>query len=295
VQLLTYLSLVFTTLLWGGTFVAGRVLAGELAPSSSAFLRFLIASLALTAILIFTEKKPASPPRNTWLPLLLLGATGVFLYNVLFFYGLKHIGGGRASLIIACTPLTISLCGIIFLKERMTLIKGAGILVSLVGALVVISNGHLETILTLGFGVGEKAMVGCVLSWTAYSIIGRSVLRSLSPLSSVCYSSLVGTVLLFFPALAGGLQANLMSISNLGWLCLGYLGIFGTAVGFSLYYIAITRIGTTRAGVFINLVPVFGLLLSWLFLNESVTATVLTGGILVLAGIALTNYQGYGG
>ncbi len=290
-QILTYCSLVLTTLLWGGTFVAGRLLAAELTPSSSAFLRFLIAGVALTPILIFSERKVTLPPRNTLLPLLLLGATGVFLYNVLFFFGLKHIGGGRASLIIACTPLAISVSGIIFLRERPTLLKGFGILLSLAGALVVISNGHLESILSLSFGVGEKALVGCVFSWTAYTIIGRSVLRSMSPLSSVYYSCLAGTFLLLAPALGGGLLHDISSISAPGWLCLGYLGVFGTALGFSLYYAAINRIGTTRAGVFINLVPVFGLLLSWLLLDESVTPTVLSGGLLVLTGIALTNFK----
>ncbi len=290
-QYVTYISLIFTMLLWGGTFVAGRLLAGNVEPANSAFLRFFIATLTLLIIHLCSEKRLVIPPKKTWLPLFLLGATGVFLYNVLFFYGLNHINGGRASLIIASTPLIITLCGIIFFKEQPTFLKIGGVLLSLVGTLTVISNGHLETILTLGFGVGEKAFLGCVLSWAAYSIIGKSVLNSLSPLTSVFYSSLIGTVLLFVPAAANGLLNDLFTFSVPSWLTLVYLGVFGTAIGFSLYYRGITRIGTTRAGIFINLVPLFGVLLSWLILNESVNPAVLFGGLLILTGVALTNYQ----
>lgn len=271
--------------------MAGRILAGNVDPANSAFLRFFIATLALLIIHLYSDKRLTIPPKRTWFPLFLLGATGVFLYNVLFFYGLNHIGGGRASLIIASTPLTITLCGIIFFKERPTLLKSSGIFLSLIGALTVISNGHMATILTLGFGVGERAFIGCVLSWAAYSIIGKSVLKSLSPLTSVFYSSLIGTVLLFIPAAANGLLYKLATFSYPSWLSLAYLGVFGTAIGFSLYYRGITLIGTTRAGIFINLVPLFGLLLSWLILNESVNPAVLLGGLLILTGVALTNYQ----
>ncbi len=164
-------------------------------------------------------------------------------------------------------------------------------MLSLIGALTVISNGHLDTVLTLGFGTGEKALLGCVLSWTAYSVIGKTVLKALTPLRSVCYSSIVGTLLLFIPAAREGLFHKLPNLSNIDWLCLAYLGVLGTALGFSLYYSAIAKIGTTRAGIFINLVPLFGVLLSWLVLKEAVTPTVLAGGLLILTGVALTNYQ----
>lgn len=288
---LTYISLIFTMLLWGGTFVAGRILAGNVEPANSAFLRFFIATLTLLVIQLYSERRLVIPPKKTWFALFLLGVTGIFLYNVFFFYGLNHIGGGRASLIIASTPLIITLCGIIFFKERPTYLKSCGVLLSLTGAFTVISNGRLETILTLGFGTGEKAFIGCVLSWAAYSIIGKSVLKSLSPLTSVFYSSLIGTVLLFLPAAGNGILYKIGNFSYPSWFSLMYLGVFGTAIGFSLYYRGITRIGTTRAGIFINLVPLFGILLSWLILDESVNPAVLLGGLLILTGVALTNYQ----
>ena len=287
----TYFSLVLTTFLWGGTFIAGRLLADSVAPAGSAFLRFLIASAAMLVVTRLVEKKLILPPKKLWFPLLLLGMTGVFAYNVFFFTGLQHINAGRASLIIACTPLVITLFAAIFLHEHLTLLRAGGVLLSLIGAIMVISNGHPGSLLTGGFGSGEQAMIGCVLSWSAYSLIGRSVLSTLSPLTAVCYSSIIGTVLLAIPAISGGLLGRLSMVSSLDWASLAYLGIFGTALGFSLYYLAIKKIGATRAGIFINLVPLFSILLSWLILGESVKLIVLAGGFLVLTGVTLTNYR----
>jgi drug/metabolite transporter (DMT)-like permease len=288
---ITYLSLVFTMLLWGGTFIAGRLLAASVEPASAAFLRFLIASAAMLLVTRLVEKRLVIPTKNMWIPLILLGMTGVFAYNVFFFSGLQQIGAGRASLIISCTPLVITIFAAIFLRERLTPLKAFGVLLSLTGAIVVISNGHPGSLFTGGFGSGEQALIGCVLSWSAYSLIGRSVLVTLSPLNAVCYSSIIGTILLSIPAANEGLFCRLSTISSLDWASLAYLGIGGTALGFSHYYQGIKKIGAMRAGIFINLVPLFSILLSWLILGESVKNIVLVGGLLVLTGVTLTNLK----
>jgi drug/metabolite transporter (DMT)-like permease len=288
---ITYITLVFTMLLWGGTFIAGRLLAGSIEPASAAFLRFFIASAAMLVVTRLVEKRLIIPTVKLWIPLILLGMTGVFAYNVFFFSGLQLISAGRASLIISCTPLVITIFAAIFLGERLTPLKAFGVLLSLSGAIIVISNGHPGSLFTGGFGPGEQALVGCVLSWSAYSLIGRSVLATLSPLNAVCYSSMIGTVLLSIPAAYEGLFGRLSTISSLDWASLAYLGIGGTALGFSLYYQGIKRIGAMRAGIFINLVPLFSILLSWLILGESVKIIVLTGGALVLTGVTLTNLR----
>lgn len=289
-KLFTYFTLVLTMLFWGGTFIAGRALAGAIPPASASFLRFTIATFVLFFLVIIGDGKMTIPLRKQWFPLILLGFTGVFSYNVLFFSGLQHIGAGRASLIIALNPLVITVFATIFLKEPLNLKQFAGILLSLTGAIFVISNGHPGMIFTTSSGKGELAMLGCVLSWASFSLIGRVILSSLSPLVSVFYSSLIGTLLLLIPALQSGLIDSISSISPVDWFIIGYLGICGTALSFPLYYYGIKNIGATRAGVFINLVPFFSIILSWFILDESVKTIVITGGIILLCGVSITNY-----
>lgn len=287
----TYLLLILTMFFWGGTFIAGRMLAESVPSTNSAFLRFFIASCSLIILVYFKENKIGLPPVKQWLPLLLLGATGVFAYNIFFFKGLQHINAGRASLIIALNPLVITLCAALFLGEKLTRLKILGVLISLGGAVLVISRGDISQLFSGSFGQGEAAILVCVASWSAYSLIGRTVLKSIKPLTAVCYSSIIGTILLLFPALQNDVFIQFPNYSMQDWLCLSYLGLLGTTVGFSLYYYGITQIGATRAGIFINLVPIFAILLSWSILGEAVQSTVLLGGILVLAGVTITNLQ----
>jgi len=288
----TYITLPLTMLLWGGTFISGRMLAETVAPASAAFLRFTIASFALLLITRLMTGGLQRPRSEHWVPLILLGATGVFSYNICFFIGLKHISAGRAALFVACTPLVITLLSLLLHRERLPLLGFSGILLSLTGAVFVISNGHPGALLHGSFGIGEMALLGCVLSWAAYTLIGRSILTTLTPLTAVCYSSLIGAILLLVPALHAGLIGTLATLTLIDWFNLAYLGIGGTALGFSLYYQGIQKIGATRAGIFINLVPLFALLLSWLLLNEIIRYSVLGGGLLILTGVSLTNATG---
>jgi drug/metabolite transporter (DMT)-like permease len=105
----------------------------------------------------------------------------------------------------------------------------------------------------------------------------------------VFYSSLIGSLLLFWPATYDGSLSGAWNYSVRDWLSIAYLGLLGTAMGFTLYYGAIRRIGASRAGVFINLVPFFSICLSWPILGESVKISVFIGGLILLAGVALTN------
>lgn len=287
----TYFSLVLTMLFWGGTFIAGRALAGSVPPATAAFFRFAIATLALLVLCRIIDGRITFPRPRLWFPLFVLGLTGVFSYNICFFTGLQYIEAGRASLIIALNPLAITLFATLLMKEVLTLRQLTGVLISLTGAIFVISNGHPGSIFSGGFGKGELLILGCVASWATYSLVGRSVLKTLTPLAAVFYSSAIGCLLLLVPAIREGSFSPFVIPSLVDCVSLVFLGLCGTAIGFSLYYQAIRKIGATRSGVFINLVPFFSILLSWVILGEAIKPAVLSGGLLLLAGVTLTNLQ----
>jgi drug/metabolite transporter (DMT)-like permease len=283
----TYLKLFLMAVFWGGTFIAGRRLALEVGPYSGAFLRFLIASACLLALTLRIEGKMPRPRKGQLLTLLLMGLTGVFLYNVFFLKGLKLIEAGRASIIIANNPIFIAVMSALIFRDRLNGLKVAGILISVTGAVVVITRGELSAGLEAGFGWGELFIFGCVASWVAYSLLGKSVMSELSPLAAVTCSSVVGAVCLLPPALAEGL-ADAGRYSPAAWASVAYLGIFGTVIGFVWYYEGIKRIGPVRAGLFINFVPVSAVFLAFLILGEPLTASLLVGAVLVSAGVYLT-------
>ena len=286
-MLYTYLKLLLMALFWGGTFIAGRRLALEVGPFCGAFLRFLVASIFLVAITLRTEKRLHLPKRSHLIPLVLMGLTGIFLYNVFFLKGLKLIEAGRASIIIASNPIFIAVMSALIFRDRLNRLKATGILISISGAVTVITRGEFVAGLSGGFGWGELFIFGCVASWVSYSLLGKSVMSNMSPLVAVTFSSVIGAVFLFPPAVIEGLWDS-GNYSFAAWASIFYLGFFGTVLGFVWYYEGIKSIGPVRAGLFINFVPVSAVFLAFLILEEPLTASLLIGAILVSSGVYLT-------
>lgn len=285
-----YAKLVLTAVFWGGTFIAGRHVTQHLGPFTIAFLRFAMASTLLLALTRHKEGRFPRLRRAQIVPIILLGMTGIFAYNVMFFKGLKLIEAGRAALIIATCPAFIAAASALFLKERLGLGALAGIPLSVLGAAVVVSRGDLRQIAAGGVGWGELFILSCVGSWVAYSLIGKAVMQRLSPLASVSYSAAVGAVALAVPAaLLEGLGLNLARASLLDWAAIAYLAVFGTVLGFVWFYEGVKLIGPTRAGLFINIVPISAVVLAFLILREPITWSLAAGAVLVLSGVYLTN------
>jgi drug/metabolite transporter (DMT)-like permease len=288
-MLITYLKLLITAIFWGGTFISGRMLADSVPPFSAAFFRFLFAAVCLYVIVVRREGQFPKLGRQQVLPVVLLGLTGVFAYNVLFFNGLKLVTAGRASVIIANNPIIITGFSALFFKETLSTTKIAGILISVSGAVIAISGGNPLALFAGGIGVGDLYIFGCVLSWSAYSLIGKQVMRDLSPLVAVAYSAAVGVLALLIPACMEGMLVAVPGYSLLDWGNLVYLGVFGTVLGFVWYYEGIQVIGPSRASLFINFVPISAIFLAHIILKEPLTVSLLLGGTLVITGVTLNH------
>jgi drug/metabolite transporter (DMT)-like permease len=284
-----YPRLVLATVFWGGTFVAGRGLADVVEPLVAAWLRFTVATVLLLAWLYLTER---ALPRLSWRQagaVMLLGATGVVAYNLLFFGGLQTVEAGRAALIVALNPIAIAVFSAWLFDERLRRLQLVGIVLSLAGAMVVIARGDPVDLLHVGIGAGELMLLGCVVSWVLYTLIGRRLLNRLSPLVTVSYASLAGSLVLgLLVVLQGGIDPRLLGDIRV-IAGIGYLAVFGTVLAFVWYYTGVQAIGATRAAQFINLVPVSGVLLGVLVLQEPLTTSLLTGAVLVVVGLVLTN------
>jgi drug/metabolite transporter (DMT)-like permease len=288
-SLLTYIKLLLTAFFWGGTFIAGRYIARDVGPFSAAFLRFTVASILLLLLVQRSEGRLPSVQRGQIIPIILLGMTGVFAYNVFFFKGLKLIQAGRASVIIANNPIVIALFAALIFKERLTLLKVTGIVLSVIGAIIVVSKGQVAEVFRGGIGWGEIFIFCCVGSWACYSLIGKVVITHLSPLVAVAYSSVVGAAALFVPACLEGMFRDISHYTMFDWVGIVYLGVFGTVIGFVWYYQGIKAIGPTRAGQFINFVPMSAIVLAFFILGEAITVSLLVGTAFVITGVYITN------
>jgi drug/metabolite transporter (DMT)-like permease len=285
-----YIKLLFVTFFWGGTFIAGRVLAQSVPPFTSAFLRFLVASAFLLLFALKTYGRLPRLNRQQVLLVLILGLTGIIGYNFFFFSGLKIITASRASMIIASTPVVVVCFSTLIFKEEFTRYGVLGVVLSLTGTLVVISGGNPFVILQGGIGMGELYIIGCVGCWTIFTLTGKVAMRNLVPLVVVTYACIVGTLgLTLLMYLEGGTFQQFRQYSLAVWSSVFFLGFFGTALGFNWYYDGVNRIGPSRSGIFINFVPVFAVIQAVLILHEKVSLSLLVGVVLVMSGVYLTN------
>jgi drug/metabolite transporter (DMT)-like permease len=289
---LVYGKLVLVTLFWGGTFIAGRIVAHALPPMTAAALRFAVAAALL---LLVAWKKEGGLPRLTGKQVgatAALGVTGIFLYNLCFFGALGAMPASRAALFIALNPVVTALAGAALLRERLHAVKWVGIALAFCGAAIVITRGDpVAALHDIGqsLGKGELLMLCAISSWAAYTLVGRAALQGLSPVAATTYAALWGLLLLLVGAGRDLVALQWSAIGWQVWASLGYLGAFGTVLGFVWYYEGVKAIGASRTAVFNNLVPVFGITFAALLLGEQVLGSMVAGGVLVAAGVTLTN------
>lgn len=291
-----YLQLMMVSVIWGGTFIAGRLLTG-IPPLMAASLRFLIASGGLLTFLGLSRTPLARLSVRQGAQALALGFFGIFIYNICFFYGLHYVTASRASLIVALNPAMIALTCYLIFRESLSPTRIVGVVFCVLGAALVISGRDGNALRnTQGSLPGELLILGCVGSWVIYSVFSRSLSQSIGPLQTVTYSVLAGTMLLCVTTVLRGE----ISVTALGrvdlqqWLGLLYLGALGSALAYIWYYDGIQKIGATRAGVFIALNPITAVLCGALWLGEPLRVQVGIGGILAVAGIVLSNQFGGG-
>lgn len=280
------LMLVVTMALWGGTWPVGRVVSSAVNPWTAALLRFSMAGGALVLICIVQGGLGMLRVRAALLPrLFLLGATGIFGYSFLFFTGLQTTDASRAGLVVGGTPACIALTAALIARRWPSPLAMVGILISLIGVSVVISNGNPLILLRGDVRAGDLMILGCVFCWTAYTLLARRVMLEVPPLVAVTWSCLMGAALIFPFAIHAGFLREIQHIDGTVWIGLFYLGVPATSLAYCGYYHAIRRIGSVASGIFINLVPLFALLFGWLFLDELLQVGEIVGGLLVISGV----------
>ena len=287
-----YLKLLAVALFWGGTFIAGRIVAPQIPHMTAAALRFMVACALLVPLAWKVEGGLPKLNRAQLHATFALGATGIFLYNICFFAALERMPAGRTALFVALNPIVTALILAALFGERLGPRRWIGIFIAFVGASVVITKGDLGGAIadfSQSVGQGELFMICAICGWAAYTIIGRHALKGLSPIAATTYASLWGLLLLMCGA---STEWHQFEPRHLSWQVLAallYLGAVGTVIGFVWYYEGVKAIGPARTAVFNNLIPVFGIGLGALLLGEPILISMVAGGILVIGGVLLTN------
>ena len=280
-------KVIAASVIWAGSWLAGRIVAQQgIAPLHAASGRFFFGALGLL-VLLLVRREPV-PRGRVWLPMAVMALFGIVLYNVCFFYGLRFIPAGRASLIVATNPSMLLLAGLL-MGERLTGRRILAVLVAFTGAALALTQGNFAAFASGGVGLGDLVICGCVIGWSVYTLAGRPAIAGSSPVAATGYSTLLGSALIFVldAALSPPAPAGVWPLKV--WLALAFLGVMGTSLAFLWYMDAVYALGPARAGAYLNLVPVFAVVLSAVFQGEAITVWTLAAAVLVPAGIWLMN------
>ena len=271
-----HVKLALATVLWAGTPTIGRVLAHYEAPEVLSFGRFFAASIFLYFAASRTGNLFARAKLRDIPLYLALGVTGICLHNVLMFWGLEHADATRGSIIMGFISIMVALMEFVFYGIRISRLAICGIALGFIGLAFVVGNGDLGTLLAGQVGFGDLLLLGSALAWAIYSVISRPALERLSALDLTAFACITGTIMLIPMVLQDHAIAAAMIVDPLAVSLILVSGLLGTGFGYIWYYGGVQLLGSVGTVMYVNLIPIIGVVIAGIALHEipSAAATV---------------------
>ncbi|MEM6598790.1 MAG: DMT family transporter [Cyanobacteria bacterium P01_C01_bin.69] len=278
-----------TSLLFAGSFVAGKYTTGEMGPLLITLLRYAIAAVFLQMLVWYQGDigpRIGSASLADKVCLFLLGTFGVVGYHFFFFSSLRYTAVANSAIINAFNPVVTGFLAAVILKETLAVRNYVGGAIAILGVLVLLTSGNLISLLRLQFNLGDLLMLCAVFCWAGYSILLRHLGKRYSGLAMSYYGALFGVVQLLFLVIPELLRVGFPTLSPASILGVFYMGVGASGIGYLLFTLSTQRIGPTKStSIVYSGVPVWVALLAWLFFLEPVTPWMLVSMGLILLGL----------
>jgi drug/metabolite transporter (DMT)-like permease len=287
-QLKFYLMLFLACMIWGLTPICGRVLKDCMSPMLITGARFyLVALILFTSIYLIEGKKGLYLSRHDFLVLLLMGFVGIFLHNSLLFEALRMTPASNAALIESIGPSITSTLAFIIIGERLSKFGWLGIFISCFGAGYIVCKGSLDTLLHFQVNLGEIIVVVCEAMWSFYVVISWKLSKNVNALAVTAWTGLFGAI---FCTLAGLIfnELHVYAITKTYIEAFLVLSLLTGVVAFVLWNFAITKVGASKGGTFVYLIPVFGAVFGVVLLGEEFTLQEFIGALIVVIGMIIS-------
>ncbi|WP_420416103.1 DMT family transporter [Pacificispira sp.] len=283
----SYLLLTATSLCWAGNAVLGRLAVGEVSPMMVVLGRW-VGVLILCFVFLLPMLRRDWPVLKRHLPFLaLLGATGFTGFNALFYLAAHGTTALNIGILQGTIPIFVLVGSFLIYRSGLRPMQGLGVVLTVTGVVTVSSGGSVDRLLALQFNPGDLLMLCACILYAGYTIALRNRPK-VSPLSM--FAVMAGAA--FIVSLpAAGIEAALDRFqwpTPLGWLLIGLVTVFPSFIAQIFFIQGVDRIGPARAGVFVNLVPIFAAAMAVLFLKEAFHLYHAIALTLVLIGIYLS-------
>lgn len=283
-----YLLLAFAVLCWAGNFIVGRAARELIPPVAFNFWRWALALLILlpvTGPALFRERRLVL---HHWRPIALLALTGLTTFHTCVYLGLSQTEALNGFVTFALAPLFFGLFAWLLFKEPVEARQIAGIGLSIVAALVVITRGQPAALLGLDIEIGDLWLLAAVIVWALYTVLLRLRPPGLPPLvflAAIILFALVQLLPLYGLELV--LTGRTVALGLGSALGLGYVALFASVLAYIAWNRGVQEVGPVPAGAALQLMPLFGALLAIVFLGEALELYHLVAAALIGVGLRL--------
>lgn len=285
---MAYLFLSLTALFWAGNFVLGRSMHLVVSPIVMAEMRWLLALLIIFPFLLPRLKKNKAIILRHWPILTLLSILSVACFNTFIYFGLTITTATNATILQSVIPIAILILSAFWLKEAVSKQQWLGVFISLGGVLILITKGDILSLLNYSINQGDIYVLIAVFFWAIYSILLRYRPAELDGFTFFGITVLIGSIaLLPFSLIEYHYYSPVIVWQNSTVLTILYMAIFPSILAYIFWNKGVSELGAAKAGLFIHLMPCFGLILSSIFLNEKIYLFHIGGILLIFSGIYL--------
>jgi drug/metabolite transporter (DMT)-like permease len=281
------ITLILSSLLYGGNVVAARYLTADIPPGALAALRGLLGLLILLPLGQRSLRQCPRPSPRESVQFALLGFLGIAFAYLTFLWAMQYSTATNAAIIFASSPAIINALLALGWGVKPSKLRMLGILISFAGLLAVFSQGSFTRLLTLNLSFSDLLLLANVLSCGLFTIIGQGMMIKFTPVVTSVYSLIFGTIMMLPFGIWEMFTRNIY-LSGVSWLILLYMGCVVTGIAILLSFEGVNRLGSGKAAVFGNLTPIFSILLAYIFLGEHLALYHWIGFTFVLIGISLS-------
>lgn len=279
---------VVTSMLFAGSFVAGKYTTEEIDPLTTSLGRYLIALVFLCALVGHYKPSALKVARRDIALIVLLGLSGIAGYHYFFFSSLRYTDLANTAIINTISPVLTGFAATALLGERLGMRTYAGLGITILGVIFLLSGGNLSSLYQGQFNTGDLLMLMAVVCWVVYALTLQALSTRYSSFTLTFHAVLSGVIILAFLASAHQPLSQLMVMSSTSWYALIYMGVFASGLGYLLYTYCVSNLGPTRTSTTVYaLVPLFVTALAWVLFGQSITTAMLVSAVLILTGLYL--------
>jgi drug/metabolite transporter (DMT)-like permease len=288
-----YLLLSLTAFFWSLNWVIGRAIVGHVTPFALTYIRWTIAVAVMLPFAWPAIRAHRDLIRRNWKSIVWLGFWGTGLHNVFAYAGLQYTTATNGVILNSSVPIMIIVLGWLIYRDTITRVQALGVAISMAGVLSILTRGDLSVLANLELNKGDVIVVIGMVFWAAYTVFLRHRPVGLPGLALLACCAVVGVILLTpLVAIEMAFLGGRVEITPATVAAMVYVGVFPSFVSYVFWNKAVEKVGPNVSGIFMHLMPAFGSLLAWLFLDERIHAFHIAGIALILAGITLTTRGG---